>query len=221
MFPEPTTCTQGSLRRYQGEHEAHAHDHAQVLLGVEGCLDLEIEGRGVRVDASAGLVVPAGARHCYEACSGARVWVIDTPDGPGLDRVRSFAPRPGWSMQAPSMLLLDMLATAPRVFSRRRVDTARLEAAISGALHEDWTTARMAELFAMSVPRFHARWSELTGLAPQAWLRQRRLDAAARLLRSGRNLDAAAIDVGYSSASALAFALRRDLGMSAKALRKG
>lgn len=217
----PAMQTLGSLRRYLGEHEPHAHGYAQVLLGVDGCLDLEIDGRGLRVDAAVGLVVPAGARHCFESRAGARIWVIDTPPVPGLERVRSFALRPAWSMQVAPAALLDMAITAPRILARRRLDTVRLEAAINGTLHEHWTVARMASLFAMSVPRFHARWVELTGTTPLAWLRGRRLDVAARLLRSGRSLEAAAVEVGYSSASALAFALHRDRGQSAKALRKG
>ena len=123
-------------------------------------------------------------------------------------------------MQVAPAALLGMAITAPRILARRRLDTVRLDAAINGTLHEHWTAARMASLFAMSVPRFHARWVELTGTTPLEWLRGRRLDVAARLLRSGRSLEAAAVEVGYSSASALAFALRRDRGQSAKALRK-
>ncbi|MCL0127239.1 helix-turn-helix domain-containing protein, partial [Klebsiella pneumoniae] len=66
----------------------------------------------------------------------------------------------------------------------------------------------------------HARWLELTGRTPQQWLRQLRLDQAERLLARGRSLEASAADCGYASASALAYALRRDRGTGARALRR-
>ena len=72
-----------------------------------------------------------------------------------------------------------------------------LQAALAGALHEPWTTARMAERCLLSPQRFHARLLELTGLSPQAWLRALRLDEAQRLLRRGLTLEAAAARVGY------------------------
>jgi len=56
-----------SLRAYRGEYGAHSHAHAQVLVGVRGSLQLEVEGHPAFVDPSCGLVIPAGARHGYLA----------------------------------------------------------------------------------------------------------------------------------------------------------
>lgn len=77
----------------------------------------------------------------------------------------------------------------------------------------------MADVFALSVPQFHTRWHQLTGQTPRAWLRDRRLDEAQRLLRAGWLADAVAAQVGYSSASALLYALRRERSVGARALR--
>ena len=86
-------------------------------------------------------------------------------------------------------------------------------------LHRDWTVAALAELCRFSPQRFRARFSELSDLSPVAWVRQRRLDAAERMLRAGLPLETVALQVGYASASALCFALRRERGIGARSLR--
>lgn len=211
-----------SVRRYGGEHQAHAHEHAQVLYALQGRMELEVAGRAAFVDQACGLVVPAGTLHGYLAQPGTRILVIDAPDGAGVDKVRRFAVPPaarGLPGAEGAAGRLAWLLRAPRVLARRGVDLVALQAAVDAALHEDWPTARMARLFHLSAPRFHARLLELAGQTPQQWLRARRLDRAARDLGRGQTLEAAALHTGYASASALAYALRRERGVGARALR--
>lgn len=249
--PSPALLThpQGSLRTYLGGHAPHAHSHAQVLLGVEGGLALEVDGRSAWVDATAGLVIPAGATHGFESRAGARVWVVDAPACLGLDRLRAFALPPGWTANPgcdsspgqgtgtdagtgtasradgqtgiclSAAQVLDTLDQAARVQVRRPVEVARLQAAVADTLHQPWPVQRMAALYCLSVPRFQVRWQALTGLSPQAWLRGQRLDAAQRQLKAGWPLETVALQVGYRSASALLFALRRDRGQTTRNLR--
>lgn len=212
-----------SLRRYAGEYAAHAHPHAQVLIGLEGRLELELDGRGACVDASSALVVPPGVAHAYLARRPARVVVIDSPLRRGLDRVRRFAVAAPWRDAACAFdaeAAVEAVAGAPTLLPRRAIDLARLDSALGAALHRPWTTADMAALCSLSPQRFHARFVELTGRTPGEWLRGLRLDEAERLLRAGLSLEAAALQVGYASASALAFALRRERGVGARALRR-
>jgi AraC-like DNA-binding protein len=196
-----------SVRRYAGEHQSHAHVHAQVLYALEGRMELEVAGRAAFVDTACGLVVPAGTAHGFLAPHAA------------TDRVRRFAVPPGARHACDPAAHLALLLQAPRVLARRGLDLAALQAAVDAALHEDWPTARMARLFHLSAPRFHARLAELTGATPQAWLRARRLDMAAAALARGLPLEATALRTGYASASALAYALRRERGVGARALR--
>jgi AraC-like DNA-binding protein len=208
-----------SVRRYSGEHTAHAHEHAQVLYALQGRMELEVGGRAAFVDTACGMVIPAGVAHGLLAQPGTSVFVIDAPAQAGTDRPRRFAVPARWPDAADAASRLGHILQAPRVLARRAVAPAALERAVCAALHEDWPTARLAALCALSAPRFHARWLELTGLTPQAWLRARRLDAAERALARGQPLEITAMQVGYASASALAYALRRERGTGARALR--
>jgi AraC-like DNA-binding protein len=216
----PSSTTSAELRHYRDDHGVHTHGHAQLLFGVGGCLDVEVGGHLMRVDASTGLIVPAGVLHASAARHGADVWVVDVPAAQEFDRLRPLALALGRPQGLSVEHWLDFARSARRALPRRRLDTALLEIAVDKSLHGDWSAARMAAQFALSVPQFHARWRLLTGQTPQAWLRERRLNAAERLLRAGWPGDTVAAQVGYTSASALLFALRRERGIGARDLRR-
>ncbi|MCZ8253972.1 MAG: AraC family transcriptional regulator [Hylemonella sp.] len=212
-----------TLRRYAGAYAAHAHAYAQVLVGLSGRLELELDGRATWVDGACALVVPPGVAHAYLAASPARVLVIDSPALPGLERTRRFVPPVSWKTQRGQLdadHIVGELASAAGVLQRRPIDLARIDAALDGQLHTRWSTARLAALCHLSAPQFHARFVALTGRTPADHVRARRLDRAEQLLRSGLGLEAVALQVGYASASALAYALRRERGLGARALRR-
>ena len=212
-----------SIRSYSGEQTVHSHGYAQVLFAWRGRMDLEIGASAGFADSSCGLVIPAGVTHAYAASPDLRMVVIDVAPDRGLERTRRFAVTPDvreFAAGARARQLLAAILQTPRVGVRRGIALDGLRAALAGALHEDWTTARMAQRCLLSPQRFHARLLELTGLAPQAWLRTLRLDEAQRLLRRGLTLEAAAARVGYRSASALAHAMRRDRAVGVRALRE-
>lgn len=213
-----------SVRTYRGAYDAHSHEHAQVLVGLQGSLQLEVDGRPAFVDPSCGLVIPAGSGHEYLAESAVRVLVVDCAAAKGTDRLRRIALGAGWrSGAAPedAERLLSELVGAPTLQARRRLVLDDLAKTVDAALHRDWTVAELASLCRFSPQRFRARFAEVTGMPPLAWVRQRRLDAAERLLRAGLPLETAALQVGYASASALCFALRRERGLGVRQLRSG
>lgn len=67
-----------TLRQYGASPGSHTHDHFQVLLGVDGVLELEVQGRGRRVTAGEGCVIGPGERHDFESSSGAQCLVLDS-----------------------------------------------------------------------------------------------------------------------------------------------
>lgn len=217
---EPTR----TIRSYSGEHVTHVHAYAQIMFSLNGRMDLEVAGKQFYSDTSCGLIVPAGVAHGFSAPRDVRMLVVDAPDHSGLDRVRRFAVTPKIrTLKESDAALLDVddLFVAPRILARRDLNLDQLTQEIKGSLHASWTTARMANMFFLSSQRFHARLMEVTGHTPQSFLRGLRLDRATDLLRTGLSLEAVALSVGYNSASALAFALRRDRNVGARLLRRG
>lgn len=211
------------VRRYNGEYQSHAHDHVQIMFGLQGRMELELAGHSVFADASCGLLIPAGVSHGFLAGPDTRMFVIELPAQEDLGRARSFAVTAACRESVAwgdASLQLAQVLQAPRILARRGIDLACLDAALSSALFEAWSTQRMAALFFLSPQRFHARLLELIGQTPQDYLRRLRLDAAERLLRQGLALETTALQVGYRSASALSYALKRDRQLGARSLRQ-
>ena len=213
---------QTSVRRYSGEHQAHAHGHAQILFALQGRMELEVDGKASFVDSACGMVIPAGIDHGYLAQPKTQVFVIDAPMEQGLDRLRRFAVPPPLRFPLSDLSAAAQMALvlqAPSLLQRRGFDLRQLQQQVQAALHEAWPTARLAAQMHLSVAQFHARFVELAGCTPQDWLRNLRLDAASQQLRQGAALEATALRCGYASASALAYALRRERGVTSRQLR--
>ncbi|MBT3067379.1 helix-turn-helix domain-containing protein [Rhodoferax sp. U11-2br] len=211
------------VRRYNGEYQSHAHDHVQIMFGLQGRMELDVAGHSAFADASCGLLIPAGVSHGFLAGPDTRMFVIELPAQEDLGRARSFAVTAACResvVWGDARVQLAQVLQAPRILARRGIDLAQLDAALTKALFESWSTQRMAALFFLSPQRFHARLLELTGQTPQDYLRRLRLDAAERLLRLGLALETAALQVGYRSASALSYALKRDRQLGARVLRQ-
>ena len=209
------------VRRYDREGGKHAHEHAQVLFGIDGALQVEVEGHSAWVDATSGLVIPPGASHTYCAQRTARVLVLDDLTGPTTERMRRFALPQGWRGGELAMdAVLETLLGAPTIRARRRVDLDELVEHIDADLHRDWRVADLAALCCLSPQRLRARFAQALGQSPLAVVRTRRLIRAEQLLTRGFSLEAVALQVGYSSASALSAALRRERNSGARALRK-
>ena len=84
-----------------------------------------------------------------------------------------------------------------------------------------WTVEELARTAGMSRSAFAARFKEMLGVAPLAYLTQRRMQQAAAMLADGRETTAAVANaVGYDTHSAFAKAFRRATGETPGAYRR-
>ncbi|MCW5651741.1 MAG: helix-turn-helix domain-containing protein [Ramlibacter sp.] len=216
-----------SLRHYDRAHGSHSHEHFQILLGLEGVLELEVAGCGRRIGAGDAWLVPPGERHDFESAHGAHCLVLDTahpawahcasmPAQPQQTRALAgylaTALRHGQPLAArygPGLLLESWAAAGepPRV--RRRIDWAGLAEWAAAHMDQPLTAADLAQRALLSPSQFAQRCQEAQGLSPMQWLRGLRLDQAQQLRRSGLGVADVAQRTGYRSPSALTAALRR------------
>ena len=68
-----------TLRQYTHDLIVHSHDHAQLVFGLSGALDFEVDGRGSQVVQQSFVVVPSGFHHACGSPNGSRCLVLDVP----------------------------------------------------------------------------------------------------------------------------------------------
>lgn len=222
-----------SVRHYGASPGSHAHDHFQILFGLDGALELDVQGRGHRVAAGQGLVIAPGDRHDFEARSGARCLVLDSGDAAWAP----LAARPSPSVSPHAWPLVQYLAQAcraglpraqqlgpallreawsatpspllPALRARRPIDWPALQRWAQARLQAELSVADLARLVHLSPAQFGDRCLQEQGLAPMAWLRGLRLDRARQLRAQGLPVAEVARRCGYRSPSALTAALRK------------
>lgn len=101
-----------SLRQYGASPGSHSHAHFQILLGLTGALELEVEGRGLRVGPGGGCVIAPGERHDFASARGSLCLVLDSshPDWACCAPTGAHHPTP----PVPALQLARYLAAAVR-----------------------------------------------------------------------------------------------------------
>lgn len=218
-----------SVRHYGASPGSHAHTHSQVLIGLGGMLELEVEGRGRRVSAGAGLVIAPGERHDFEAVDGARCLVLDSSNPAWQALSGAEAPQqllnlarylaqasdaglPLATSAGPSLLLEAWAPVAPPVRPRRAIDWTALRGWAQSRLDTPLSVADLAAQIHLSEAQFTERCRRELRHSPMDWLRGLRLQQARQLRAQGLPVSEVAMRCGYRSPSALTAALRRREG---------
>jgi AraC-like DNA-binding protein len=222
-----------SLRDYGISRGSHAHDHFQVLIGLDGVLDIEVEGRGAGIGAGEAQVVAPGDRHDFEARGqGSVCLVLDTTHAPwarcaerapaDVPQLHALARYLAHCMEQPQQsalalqhgpaLLLEAWSLAPSSLPdtrRRRIDWQALAAWARTRWHEPLGVPDLAAVACLSPSQFAQRCREEQGVSAMRWLRGLRLAHARELRLDGLGVAETARRTGYRSPSALTAALRR------------
>ncbi|MCU0941454.1 MAG: AraC family transcriptional regulator [Hydrogenophaga sp.] len=216
-----------SVRAYGASPGSHDHDHFQILIGLDGVLDLEVAGRGRRIAAGDGAVVPPGERHDFESKAGARCLVLDSrapewaaavpsasPAAAALARylAEACAQRLPRAQSLGASLLIEAwqpASTSPRRPQRAIDWTSLADWARARWAHGHVEVADLAGQVHLSPAQLAARCRAELGQSTQRWLRGMQLDQARALRAQGMSVADAARQSGYRSPSALTAALKR------------
>jgi len=217
--------SQLSVRTYGQAPGGHMHDHFQVIWPLHGCLELEIEGKGVALQVGDGLLVRPGDRHDFESRDGSRCLVLDSSEPVWQHRTD----RPTFARSASQMaaflavaleeklplaieygeqLLAQSWGTSHSAGKvRRTINWHKLTSWTSVRLDQNLCAADLAGWVHLSESQFRARCLEELGLTPMQWVRQLRLGKAQQLRETGMRMADISARVGYESPSALTAAM--------------
>jgi|ERR1700683_4028091 AraC-like DNA-binding protein len=233
-----------SFRTYEAESPVHKHPFVQVVLPVQGELEIELEGRGGRLDLVRGVLIAPDISHTQAARGINRFLILECD----LPEVHSRAVERIWkqgfvNIPAAARRLIefvDLSSTGPQVPAslarhcvpllldalldessrpKSRLETLRIR--IESDPGERWSVYDMAQVSRLSVSRLHALFRAELGKTPQEWLSDLRLLRVREgLAESDLAIAQLALDAGYSDQTALTRAMRRATGVTPGAYRK-
>ncbi|WP_170214866.1 helix-turn-helix domain-containing protein [Halomonas halmophila] len=217
----------GEERSYPMECLSDTHGFHQLLVGLAGRVDVEVEGRGAAVVPGGACVIPAGATHHYLGIEAAnRCRVLDLAIGDAtldacFERIR-FLRLPLSELETQGdQALLASLPGAPALVGPR-LNLARLTRMVEADLAAPWSLAHLAAITHLSQRQLRRSLLALTGLTPWRWLQQQRLRRATRrMLEERTSLTTIALDCGFHDAAQFSRLFRAWQGQSPAAFRRG
>lgn len=227
-----------AVRSYPDRVLSDRHDYHQLLLGLEGGVELDVAGRGRRVEPGVLVPIPAGDTHHYLAPRDNRTLVVDLPvawcetlalDAGLTPQVRRLPP----SLMAGARRLEEgdpaalaaWLGRALRVPAHTtgepRLRLLRLLPEIEADLARRWRVRDWAARCHLAEAVFARQFRALTGRSPHAWLVERRLAKAMALMReTPASLTEIALACGFGDAAHFSRTFRDRHGRSPRAWRQ-
>ncbi len=235
-------CTQQlDLRSYKTTMDGHSHFHAQLVLPIEGELELCIGNHVGIVDSSKAAFIPGGESHCFSGSSKNLFLVVDIePDNRVLNTVKipNF-----FNLTIASKKFIDFsysyLNSTEHFFSNDLIHNLLLnllaEPFISEQDHcvelaKNWmdlhfsspiNISLVAKECNLSLSQLQRRFKRVTGVTLAEYWRDQRLKQAQWLLVSGRgSVESIAFAVGYENLSAFSRRFSNSFGISPSGWRE-
>jgi AraC-like DNA-binding protein len=238
-----------SIRKYRAEATLHRHDHHQIVLPRVGNLELEVGGRGGRVEQGVGAFIVAGSTHAFLAKGTNGFLVIDLPvrDFDSEQFAWSFDKNAFFPIEPPVQGLLDYASATLERTEPSGMILAHWMMLLMDGIAQGRPVTPSAEILALnramlfmrnhalkpirvtdissaaglSVTRLYALFRKHYGQSPYGALVQLRVEAARQLLvRTNVSIAEIAVRTGHGDQSALTRRLRLALGVTPAALRR-
>ncbi|MFC3216938.1 hypothetical protein [Comamonas sp. JC664] len=151
-----------SVRHYEGEQQAHSHDHVQLLYALAGRMELEVDGKAAYVDTASGVEVYRRVPPTsYLAQKGSALAVVDVADGADWAQMRRFAAAPAARLAGHPCLGLDRGprpmwpgSAVARAAAAPRAGCAGITAAVRPIWPATGAPPQLAALAHLSAPAF-------------------------------------------------------------------
>ncbi|KKD60642.1 AraC family transcriptional regulator [Grimontia sp. AD028] len=224
-----------SIRAYTRQRQGHAHDYHQLVLPLQGTIQIELDNYSGGVSVGECVVIQAGTFHHFRANEAARFIVADMAKLPKNITTPNFAV---FSISAPLLSYLyfvekqlehevdDLLEGAVfDVFSRllaqqenNEVPDPRIRAVQSHIvehLDSELSIESLAAIACLSPTQFKKRFKEMLGMSAFQYITLQRMEKAKALLtHTDLPVQLVAERVGYGDLSAFSRRFSAHFGMS-------
>ncbi|MGY3944938.1 helix-turn-helix domain-containing protein [Aeromonas tecta] len=220
-----------SLRRYQRDVSSHSHDFAQLVIPLDGPIEIEVHGQGQRLAPGFACVIAPGQRHDYAADPALSFLVqesqwlpaalterpfiaLDEPQRHYLAFLRQMVVQ-GRHVAGMEQVWLGLLAEAQGMGPTLAPRMLRVQRHIEAHLAEPLTNERLAALACLSQSQFKHAFRQQLGMSVSHYIRGRRMALARTLLtQTPLSIGEIACRCGYQNQGAFAERFLTETGLT-------
>jgi AraC-like DNA-binding protein len=228
-----------SLRSYSRQAERHAHDFHQLMLPLQGVINIEVADFNGKVAPGEGIVIQQGEMHTFTALEQAIFIVADLTVLPeplqqarrhfvinsALQHFLSFVQQQ-LLHSADAQITETMLALFCQLLHQQlylQPSDKRIQAVqsfILDNLHQTMAVSYLAQIACLSPTQFKKLFSAQTGMAPASFITHQRMEKArALLINTDAPVQYVAEQVGYTDVTAFSRRFSQYFGLSPRQIR--